>query len=265
MHEILGDLRNREERLEDARHEWRLAFNLEPTDRVREKIERAERELASRRDFAFATTPHFNVRYDDHVDGALAHEVMETLESDWWTVTDRLDHQPLQPINVLVYSQVQFQTLTRAPADVAGLFDGKIRVPLGGLDRLTSDARRVLRHELTHAVLHSKTRGNCPRWLHEGLAQIVDGSRLSGNASELLAEALAEGNPQDQFGENFSYPAALSLNEWILRVYGFKDMLDLLNDLADGGPWKQTVEEGWGVSWTDLLDRWANDVKTGSR
>jgi tetratricopeptide (TPR) repeat protein len=262
LHEILGDLRNREERIEDARHEWRLAFKLDPTDRVREKIERAERELASRSDFAFATTPHFNVRYDDHADGPLAHQVMETLEADWWTVSDRLDHQPLQPINVLVYSKVQFQSLTRAPAEVAGLFDGKIRVPLGGLDRLTTDARRVLRHELTHAVLHSKTKGNCPRWLHEGLAQILDGTRLTGNAERALAKTLAEEEAKDPFGKDFSYPAALSLSEWIIRVYGFDDLLDLLNHLADGGPWQEVVENAWNISWPVLLDHWAEDVRT---
>jgi len=64
----LGDLRDCEERVEDAVRSWRKAFDLAPSDRLREKIFKAERDLQASRDYDFATTSHFNMRFDGEVD-----------------------------------------------------------------------------------------------------------------------------------------------------------------------------------------------------
>jgi hypothetical protein len=41
---------------------------------------------------------------------------------------------------------------------------------------MTSSPQRVLRHELTHSFINALTRWNCPAWLHEGIAQLREGS-----------------------------------------------------------------------------------------
>ena len=45
--EILGDLRNREEKVDAALRAWRDAFRQTPLDRIAEKIEEADRYYAS--------------------------------------------------------------------------------------------------------------------------------------------------------------------------------------------------------------------------
>ena len=62
----------REERVEEALTSWRRAFDLEPGDRLRDKILKAERELAVSRNYDYAASPHFNLRYDGDVDVDLA-------------------------------------------------------------------------------------------------------------------------------------------------------------------------------------------------
>jgi len=71
LHEVMGDLRNREERVEDALHSWREAHSIAPNQRLQEKIEKAERELDAGRHYAFSTAPHFNLRYGDGTDPGL--------------------------------------------------------------------------------------------------------------------------------------------------------------------------------------------------
>ncbi len=58
--------------------------------------------------------------------------------------------------------------------DVLGLFDGKIRVPLGDVAKFRPFVVTILTHELAHAMITEKTADQAPRWFQEGLAQHVE-------------------------------------------------------------------------------------------
>ena len=75
--ELRGDLFNRQERGESALQSWREAFEHSANDRLREKMLKAERELQAGRDYALATSSHFNLRYDGEVDLKLADAVTD--------------------------------------------------------------------------------------------------------------------------------------------------------------------------------------------
>jgi tetratricopeptide (TPR) repeat protein len=259
LQELLGDLRNREERVEDALIAWRKAFALSPNDRIREKIFKAERELDAGRYYAFSTTPHFNVRYDADVDNELASAVTDYLEEQFWTLSERFGHTPRQPITVLLYPTRQFRDVTQAADSVAGLFDGKIRVPLGGLQRINPSARAVLVHELTHAVVHSKTRGNCPRWLHEGLAQMSEGRELGPAELQAIRQRLEAHGAEDWENGEFSYPVALSLSLYLEQRGEFHGILDVLERLGEGRTIDDALQEVYGFDYAALCRRWAED------
>ncbi len=265
LNELLGDLRNREERVADAVRAWRVAFDSEPNDRLRDKIVKGERELQAGRDYAFSTTSHFNVRFDSDGDRELAAAVVEFLERQYWTAADRFRHAPPQPITVLLYPKREFRDVTQAADNVGGVYDGKIRVPLGGLNRLDPRAEAVLRHELTHAVVHSKTRGNCPRWLHEGLAQAEEGRRLDDAARAAVAELLAAGDPAEWESRRFLYPAALSLVRYLEALRGPYGLLDVLDALAEGQDADAALERVYGEPYAVLCRRWAREVLGDSR
>lgn len=266
LHELLGDLRNREERVDDALRAWRRAFELEPSDRLRDKLVKGSRELEAARDFTFATTPHFNVRHDPEADRAMSAEVIDVLEEEYWALTDLFDHTPEQPITVLLYGSRQFHDVTQSGESVGGLFDGKIRVPLGGLRRVDVRARAVLVHELAHAVVHAKTRGNCPRWLHEGLAQLAEGRPPTGPAErKQIARLLASVDPARWDAGSLSYPAALSLTRFLVEREGLDRLIDLLDRLGDGTRFGEAFESTYGERYARVCGRWAESVAEGRR
>jgi hypothetical protein len=260
LREILGDLRYRDERLDDALREWRQAFEAAPGDRLRDKILKGERELHASRDYDFKATPHFNMRYDGDVDLDLASAVMDYLEEQYWVVTDAYNHSPPQPITVQLFPTREFREVTQSPEWVGGLYDGKIRVPLGGLDALTVRARRVLVHELTHAVVHSKSRGNCPRWLHEGLAQIAEGKKLTPALLEKIAGKLAKGEAISWDAEGFSYPMALSLTRHLESRQGFGGLVLLLELLGDGAALDAALLQLYREDYSAICRRWKSEI-----
>jgi len=261
LHELQGDLRDRDERVEDALDAWRRAFELSPNDRLREKILKAERDLHASRDYDLSTTSHFTVRYDGEIDVDLATAVMDYLEEQYWALSDTFAHAPHQPITVLLYPSRQFRQVTQSPEWVGGLYDGKIRVPLGGLNRLDPAARSVLVHELTHAVVHSKTRANCPRWLHEGLAQIAEEKPLGRVDRLAVAGRLAGGEPERWEEAGFSYPLALSLTRFLESRSGFRSLVQLLDLLAEGRTIDQALAHLYGEDYAAICRRWAEAVR----
>ena len=265
LHELLGDLRDREERLEDALRAWRKAFELFPGDRLREKILKAERDLTASRDFDLSTTSHFTVRYDGEVDLELASALMDYLEEQYWELSDAYAHAPRQPITVLLYPKRQFREVTQSPEWVGGIYDGKIRLPLAGLRRLNPGARGVLVHELTHAVIHSKTRGNCPRWLHEGLAQLSAGKSIGRAERRWIAEQLREIEPDQWDAKAFSYTMALSFTRYLESRRGFAGLVDLLELLATGKSIDEALAAQFGEDYSLLCRRWADGIADTER
>jgi hypothetical protein len=128
LHEVLGVLRDRDERVDEALAAWREAFRLAPSDRLRERIEKAERELAAGRDFAYSAAAHFTLRYDGALDQDLVASLIDFLEDRYGELTATYRHAPSQPIAVLLYPQQAFRDVTLAGREVAGLF-GWIRRP----------------------------------------------------------------------------------------------------------------------------------------
>jgi tetratricopeptide (TPR) repeat protein len=264
LHELLGDLRNAEERVDEAVREWKEAFRLSPSDRRREKILKGERELHAGRDYGFTATAHFNIRYDGDIAPQLAEEITDYLEERYRDLADSFRHAPPQPITVLLYPDRQFRDVTLAPESVAGLYDGKIRVPLGGISRVDERAGQLLVHELTHAVVHSKTRGNCPRWLHEGLAQLMEGRTLT-RAATGEVRRLVVSDPPTWEARGFSYPAALSLTQYLEARRGLGGIVVLLENLADGLDLDAALQDAFSDDYATLCRRWADELREARR
>lgn len=260
LHEILGDLRDREERVDEALASWREAFRLDPSDRVRDRIVKAERELAAGRDYAFSAAAHFTLRYDGALDQDLVASVTDFLEDRFRELTQAYRHAPSQPITVLLYPKQAFRDVTQAGAEVAGLYDGKIRVPLGGLRQLDPGAKRVLTHELTHAIVQSKTRGNCPRWLHEGLAQAAEPRTPRRADTDALARTVRADDPATWPDAAFSYAAALSFTRFLEGRGGTDLLVRLLDRLGDGETLDAALSVLYDATYADLAVEWAGTL-----
>ena len=97
-----------------------------------------------------------------------------------------LQRFPSEPITVMLYTNREFQDLTRAPGWAAGSYDGRIRVSVGG-NASEGEIDRVLTHELVHAVI--ATAGRVPAWLNEGLATHLESSDPGWAATTLRRSA----------------------------------------------------------------------------
>lgn len=261
LYVLLGQLRYREDRIDDARRAFGRAFELSPTDELRDLLIKIERELHASRSYDLSSSAHFNLRYDGSVDLDLARAMLDYLEAQYWVVTDLLRHTPAQPISVQLLTREQFRDVTQAPEWAGGIYDGKIRLPLGGLSRLTPDAERVLVHELAHAVIHSKSRGTAPRWLHEGLAQMAEGKKVLRSELVAMAKELA-GVPSERLGDlPFSYPRSLSLVQYLAARSGFDSLVDVLDRLGRGTDLERSLREVYGQDYASLAQAWARTLE----
>ncbi|MFQ5767980.1 MAG: hypothetical protein ACE5ID_08360, partial [Acidobacteriota bacterium] len=257
LHELLGDLMFRADRLEEALAAWRQAQALEASARLTEKIDRGTRLLNASRVYRSSTSAHFVVRHDDKVDGSLAAQVLKELEQAYDRVSRLLDHSARQPITVVIHPEAQFRWVTSAPSWATGLFDGKIHLPMGGRQRLDPVTRQVLVHELTHAMIHFKTHGHCPRWLQEGMAQILAGRKL-GPAQQILIQKQLDGLPaEDWESRGFSYPIALSLTRHLKTRWGFQGLVHLLDRLGRGDGIDAALRRISGQDYRATCREWA--------
>ncbi len=230
--EVRGEVLYRRNRLLDARDAFRRALTNHPkAARIEERLAKLSREFEAERDFRRADSSHFSLRYDGERDDRLGRSLLDALELAYGDLTRELDAYPREPVTVIVYTRREFSETTRLGPEVAGLFDGKIRLPVGGLDTVDASARRVLRHELVHALLHVRGRGRVPRWLHEGLAQLLE-PRDPASIARAMELAASRGTPIAL--EPFSYPSALSFTAFLDERYSRSRILWLVAELAEG-------------------------------
>jgi tetratricopeptide (TPR) repeat protein len=262
--EVLGVLRDREERVDDALASWREAFRLAPSDRLRERIVKAEREQTAGRNYAYSAAAHFTLRYDGALDQDLVAQLTDFLEDRFRDLTQTYRHAPSQSITVLLYPQQAFHDVTQVGSEIAGLYDGKIRVPMGGLKKLDPEAQRVLTHELTHAIVASKTRGNCPRWLQEGLAQMAEPRTLRRSDLGTLKQTVRADSAATWPDVAFTYPAALSFTRFLEERRGFDILVGVLSRLGDGDTQDAAFTALYSATFAELAAEWAESLHAES-
>jgi hypothetical protein len=128
------------------------------------------RDEALHQSFQRAQGARFTVLFEGAQDELLATRAIDVLEEAYERIGIALGAFPQRTITVILYTQQQFQDITRAPAWAAAAYDGRIRVPVRGALERPEELRRVLFHELAHAMIESIAPHGVPAWLAEGLA-----------------------------------------------------------------------------------------------
>jgi len=172
---------------DEAIADLQSAEKLHPSISVENMLEKVKRDKDAEDNFREGESSHFVVRYHGGATRSLASEVIRVLEDQFVSLRDELHYTPHEPIAVILYTQEAFRDVTRAPGWTGAINDGKIRVPVQGVETVTPELTRILRHELTHSFVYQKTSGRAPTWLQEGLAQWMEGLRTDGNAAMLVA------------------------------------------------------------------------------
>jgi hypothetical protein len=141
------------------------------------KIDRGRREMAAEEGMGRESSRYFVILYERDVPRALVQEFFKVLDQAFDTLHDRLGEYPRDEITVILYSRVAFKGVTMVPDWVGGVYDGKIRMPVGGLTSIQEAVNllNLLVHEMTHAFLHRMAPAGLPLWFQEGLATTFQG------------------------------------------------------------------------------------------
>jgi len=167
---------------------------------IRQQLEEWRKESAVHAGLNETTTVRFHVLYEGARQQAIGDRVSSVLESAYWTIGKQLNSYPGEPLAVILYTNKQFQDITRAPAWAGGGYDGRIRLPVNGALRTPTVLDRVVRHELVHAMIAHIAPRNVPTWVNEGLASVLESpdrawvSKALARTSEVFAlEDLRDG------------------------------------------------------------------------
>ncbi len=244
-----------------AEAEYRRSLQLHPDPEVERKL--GEVGEAPARPSGGA---QFRLRFDGSVNQPLGAAVLEALANAHAEFTRRLGASPSEPITAVLLTEEAFQA-QRPPLWAAGVNDGTIRVPVRGLERVTPELVSVLRHELAHSFVTARTGGNCPTWLHEGLAQWLEGGdpargegamRALARSRALVPLITLEGPFQalSDARATQAYAQSLSVVAFLLRTRGEAGLSRLLAALGDGLPSEEAIPVALALSYPELQKEW---------
>jgi len=272
-YQYLGELYYRKDDLESAASYWEKAVELDPSaSGPRARLERVRREHKTEKDFNQDVTSHFLVKYEGREKIEAGRIVLRILEDAYSEVGRALSYYPDGEMQVILYSDQQFQEVTDAPGWSSGIYDGKIRIPIGGIEQKTSGLRRTLYHEYTHAVVRAIT-PRVPTWLNEGLAQYFEGKEINGRQKEMLRRLAQAGklpplsNLEGSFmglgGEQavFAYLISLSSVRYMIDSFGMYRVKDILEELAAGADTGKAISNSIMLSYEELDSNWKRSLE----
>lgn len=268
---LLGELYHRTGRIEEAIRVYTDATTVAPDDaRLAEKLRDWKREDEIQGRFRESRGAHFRVLFEGPTDDAMARRIVELLESAYRDVGETLRTYPSDPINVVLYTQEQFQDVTRLPTWAAAAYDGQIRIPVRGAMQSgqRAELRRVLTHEYVHAVVAQLAGRTVPVWLNEGLATALEPGGLDQASATVLSTS---GRPSlralhgsfsglSGVGASVAYAHSALAVDRMISLRGASAVVLLLKDLAQGAAFDPAFHRRIAVRY-DEFDRMVRNLR----
>ena len=271
----LGKVRYDSGDLPAALDVWERALALDPTNKsLQSVVEKGRKEMRVESGMGKGYRSMFVISYDEGTMSDLADGVLKTLESAYNRVGSDLNYYPSVRVPVILYTRKDYRNVTAGPEWSDGLYDGKVRLPIGGAAEINPMLKGVLTHEYTHVVVRELTKGNCPSWLNEGLAEVE--GRTEFNPPLLALEAAAksgkflpfpslEGSLLGFGGKDvrLAYEQSFSIVRYLIATYGWYKVKDLLVNLGDGKSITAAifgVFTDFGLDYKGLVQEWQENV-----
>ncbi|MEW6325822.1 MAG: tetratricopeptide repeat protein, partial [Nitrospirota bacterium] len=253
--------------VERARHPERLSASLA----------RVTREQSVQGRFLQTGTRHFTIQFDGGENRETAYLVLDLLELAYRDVGQALTTFPDDDIIVILYNNEQFRDITQTPGWTKGVYDGKIRLPVGGHTPDRHTLAKVIYHEYTHLVVRELAGDRTPTWLNEGLAVYLEhlasgnleaargaadrpGLRLTRSAlrplPSLHGSFLGYSTEQAAAAYAQSYDAA----RFLIDRYGLHRVRELLAALSSARPFEAAFEATFFLTYADFERLWRETV-----
>ena len=243
---VLGYAQQASDHTRDAVASWKHSLELRPDPAVQQYLAKAQREQNVETDFAQRESGHFVLHYEGkQTSESFREQILAALESDYDDLARDLGTPPRDNILVTLYTEQAFFDVTRAPSWSGALNDGKLRIPINGLNSMTPELARVLKHELAHTFINQLSAGRCPPWLHEGIAQFMEPKSLGSDGRQLAQLFKSQNNiPLNVLEGSFlrfsggqaylAYAESLAAVTYINDTYGMGDIQRILQLLSQG-------------------------------
>lgn len=257
--------------LEGALDAWEKGLALDPAnDKLRSLVKKTAREASVEGRMKKETGSRFTITFDVATETRFADDIVDALGTAYNRVGADLDCYPEAPVPVLLYTRKDFRAVTAGPEWSGGIYDGKIRLPIGGLREITPQVRAVLQHEYTHVVVRELTKGNCPTWLNEGLAQVEEYKEFAFPLTELrkavqqgrlLSVPALEGSFVSLGAQQavIAYRQSYAMVSYLLSVYGWHKVKEILVNLGKGMTGADAIAQAfkdYGIGYADLAQEW---------
>ena len=271
---MLGFVQFASDRTPDAIRSWKRSFELRPDPVIKQYLERAQRESKAEETFSQSESSHFNLHFEGKETSAgFRRELLAALDADYDDLVLDLGYSPHDTIAVTLYTQQAFFDVTRAPSWSGAINDGKVRVPVNGMQSVNGDLAHVLKHELTHSFIAQITSIRCPTWLNEGVAQMEEGKSTSSNG-HALAQLFGAGAeiPYNMLEGSFmsfsapeastAYAESLAAAEYIRDTYGMGEIQQILTRLGQGSGIEAALRGTMHLDYRQMRDemtKWLGD------
>jgi len=270
---LLGELFYRQENYEKAILYMEKAVQTNLFDfSLRQRLERMKREFKTEKDFNQNTVSHFQLKHEGYERVQASRIVLKILEDAYGEIGRALSYYPAHDVQAILYSNEQFQEVTEAPGWSGGVFDGKIRIPIRGIEEETPGLRYLLFHEYTHALVYSIT-PICPTWLNEGLAQYFEKRKIGPGYHELLKGlAKAENLPSLRALEGpfaglsgdqvfIAYLTSFSVVRYLIDRHSLYSVKSILEKLAQGATIQKVIDQELMISFDKFELNWRHSLE----
>jgi tetratricopeptide (TPR) repeat protein len=169
---LLGQVYYQTQDLANAEKIWNKAFSLDPKNKdLKEMLKKLRSETKIESSLKKLDAYYFDIRFDKEAIDSEVYDVKSFLQDAYRDIGRDFNYYPHQKMPVILYTQEDFQNLRHTPEWVAGIYDGKIRLPIRKNGMTDTEFKRLIWHEYTHSVVFALTDGKCPVWFNEGLAK----------------------------------------------------------------------------------------------
>ena len=163
---------------------------------------------------------------------------------------------PITPVPISIMNTNGIAASQRSlPKWASGCYDGNIHLAYCSADEpVLNILYALLRHEWVHLLVHHLTRGYCPVWLNEGLAQSIARPMFQSERLELehavekngLFSFAALSEPFSQLpvkSRKLAYIQSAAIAEFLIQQFGFSKIRELLHELSDGTRTEDAIEQ----------------------
>lgn len=269
--ELVGDIYNVEHNLTEAKEYFKSAYLLQPSTKLREKIERINRESSVDESFETQETEHFIIKDKGRTDFPVLKNLSVVLESIYGDIAETMGHTLKSKVVVLLYSPSEFQRILETPHWVGGLYDGKIRLPAYQKGMSEETLQSMVAHEMAHAFVRDVSDGKAPPWINEGVAEYFERKHLSEglivfNAAirtgdvialdQLMTEGPATKQVRDPLFENLFYEQSFHLTNYLIEKNGMFEVKNLLRKFSKSQNSDEALGAAFGMTTQELEKEW---------